>query len=76
MEDVDRTAKSIEYQNRELSDKVKYDENQLKERLNELKMMKSENDKAQDIIRELERQTEQEQEEFNRIRMVADQERR
>lgn len=38
--------------------------------------MKSENSRAQEIIRELEHQTEQEEQEFNRIRGVADQERR
>ena len=35
--------------------------------------MKSENSRAQDIIRELEYQNEQEEAEFNRIRGVADQ---
>ena len=38
--------------------------------------MKSDNERAQDIIRELEYQNEQEETQFNRIRGVADQERR
>jgi hypothetical protein len=41
MEEVDRTTKTIEYQNRELGEKVKYDESELREKMNELKMMKS-----------------------------------
>lgn len=41
MDDIDRTGKELEYQNRDLADKVKYDESELREKLNELQTMKS-----------------------------------
>ena len=53
MNDVDRKIKQIEYENRDLSGKVRDDEKALRDKVNELNNIKSENDRAQEIIREL-----------------------
>ena len=46
------------------------------EKMEEIERLKEENRKAQEIMYELERQTEYEQEEFAQMQAVADQERR
>ena len=74
--EAERKTRQLEYENRDVSAKVRDDEADLRDKLKELSMMKSENDRAQEIIRELEYQNEHEEEEFHRIRNVADQERR
>ncbi len=41
LDDVERANKEFQYQNRDLSEKAKYDEAQLRDRINELKTLKS-----------------------------------
>jgi hypothetical protein len=76
LNDVDRQTKQLEYEHKDLSVKVRDDDLELRNKLNELNNMKVENDRAQEFIRELEQQTSQEEQEFYRIKNIADAERR
>ena len=59
--DVDKKTRQLEYENRDISTKVRDDETDLRDKLKELNMMKSENERAQEIIIELEYQNEHEE---------------
>ena len=52
-----RRTKQMESENRELLDKIRDDEDQIKEKMNMVNKLKGDNDKAERVIRDLERQS-------------------
>ena len=52
-----RRTKQMESENRELLDKIRDDEDQIKEKMNMVNKLKGDNDKAERVIRDLARQS-------------------
>lgn len=76
IEASERKAREIELANRDLEKKVSSSEGEIQARLNELKRLKSENEKAENVIRNLERQSDFNKMEVEKLLSEIENERR
>jgi len=63
-----KRTQDLEQYNAELANKVEEDENAIREHMNLIRNLKHENDKADEVIRELERQSDLNKNELQRIK--------
>lgn len=71
-----KRTQDLEQYNAELANKVEEEENAIREHMNLIKNLKNENDKADQVIRELERQSDLNKDELQRIKDEIEDERR
>ncbi len=76
IEASERKAREIEMANRDLEKKVSSSEGEIQARLNELKRLKGENEKAENVIRNLERQSDFNKMEVDKLLSEIENERR
>lgn len=76
IEASERKSREIEMANRDLEKKVSSSEGEIQARLNELKRLKGENEKAENVIRNLERQSDFNKMEVDKLLSEIENERR
>lgn len=76
VEAAERKAQEIEYANRQLEQKVSSGEGEIQNRLNDLKRLKADNEKAERLIRDLERQSDFNKMEVDKLLNEIEKERR
>lgn len=73
---MERKTKKIEHENEQLIDKIRDDENQIREKMDVINKLRSDNDKADRVIRDLARQSDLNQMELEKIKDEIEIERR